>query len=872
MTNGMNTSQKNIEKKLAKFSNDNNIYPLEVPKFTPLKDTPLPDNVYKLIVKSHELLLEEMKKKALEEKKRNKYASFTYTYAQELYTELSQYDEIRLKNIFNQLNSPNGSLNKVEKYIVTHDNIIPRLPEFTIFHLIRLHDGDTQPEYILIFALNDCNYKAVFKNVELRHIENILIQKNNPHASRAVADFFLGQCRSKYLSNPDQVWPFYYQNPKYIAEALNLIPNQSDTDNSLFNPENAFGVLEQYPIIPSQFIPKILQFALGNIKIHRINAQKLIEKLPEPLLLIKEGLSSKKENVRINAINWLVKFNNYDAIPTLISLLKTEKDGVVRTTLMTALAHFNEDISDFFDPLMLLEEAEFGLKNKIPANLVWFNFDAIPKLTWKNNKPVEPKLIQWWIILAVKLRLPAGNILLHYYINLLSLKSQQTLAQFILIEFITQDVSGQSKDETFLDSEWYDSAPISAIKEKGMLGLIFAIEGYIAVPLLQNYMRNHYERRAQIEAMIDAIGQSNDPIIIQFLLSISRRYRAASIQAKARLLITQIAQRNNWTEDELADRTIPTAGLNDSGVLTLDYGERTFTAKINDKLQFVLFNPEGKVIKALPPARVNDNSALIKETKKYFTTSKKELKQIIELQTVRLYEAMCTQRQWSSADWQEFLQANPIMHKLMERLVWQELKDNKVINTFRPANDGALLNIEDEEITLQSDSSLRLAHRIFLSEEENSAWLTHFKDYKITCLFSQLEHKLPSFTLEQTKIEDKKGWLSDAYTLRSVMTKFGYQRGSIEDAVFFNCYYKYFSSLNISAIINFSSNCVPEENVAVALLELVFETGRQTGFDRHKLAINDIPLVLLAESYADYVNIADALAGFDPEWKKKLPW
>ena len=80
------------------------------------------------------------------------------------------------------------------------------------------------------------------------------------------------------------------------------------------------------------------------------------------------------------------------------------------------------------------------------------------------------------------------------------------------------------------------------------------------------------------EVMIDAIGGSNDPLIIQFY-SISRRYRAASIQAKARQLITQIAQRNNWTEDELADRTIPTAGLDDSGVLTLDYGERSFTAK-----------------------------------------------------------------------------------------------------------------------------------------------------------------------------------------------------------------------------------------------------------------------------------------------------
>ena len=79
----------------------------------------------------------------------------------------------------------------------------------------------------------------------------------------------------------------------------------------------------------------------------------------------------------------------------------------------------------------------------------------------------------------------------------------------------------------------------------------------------------------------------------------------------------------------------------------------------------------------------------------------------------------CVQRQWLSADWQEFLQTNPIMHKLMERLIWQEINDDKVINTFRPSNDGALLNIEDEEITLQSNSSLRLAHRVLLNEDEN---------------------------------------------------------------------------------------------------------------------------------------------------------
>lgn len=872
MPNGMSATQKNLEKKLAKFNNVNNLYPLDVPELTKLKDTFLPDNTYEYIVHSYKELLKEMKQKAIDEKNWNKHSSFVHKEAQESYEALSHYNETSLKNILNQLNSPEGSLNELDREIIQYKNIITSLPEFTIFHLIRSIDDYLKPKNITSYAINYYDPKHILEHIELRHIEELLIQRNYPNAKRIIASFFLGQYGIEHLSKSEQIWPFYYQNPEYIAEALQLIPNQGNTNNDQFSLDNALRVLKTYPVIPSQFIPKVLQLALGDIQIYRFDAQELIEKLPEPHLFIQEGLNLKKKNARVIAINWLIELNNHDAVPALIALLKTENDEVIRTLLITALEHFGEDISDFLDPLTLLAEAEIGLKNKIPDNLSWFDFNAVPQLRWKDNKVVEPRIIQWWIILAVKLKLPTGNTLLHRYINLLSLKSQQTLAQFLLVKFITQDVDTPSKDKIYLSSGLSYSAPMSAIKEKGMLGLIFPIEGYIAVPLLRNYMRDHYERRAQIEAMIDAIGGSNDPIIIQFLLSISRRYRAASIQTKARLLITQIAQRNNWTEDELADRTIPTAGLDDSGVLTLDYGERTFTAKINDKLQFVLFNPEGKVVKALPAPRVNDDSALIKETKKYFTASKKELKQIIESLTVRLYESMCTQRQWLSADWQEFLQTNPIMHKLMERLIWQELKDNNVINTFRPANDGALLNIEDEEITLQSDSSLRLAHCVFLNKEEKYAWLAHFKDYKVTFLFSQLDHDIPILEDKQTQIAEKKGWLTDAYTLRSAMTKLGYQRGSVEDAGFYNCYHKYFSGLDLSVIINFSGNCVPEENVTVALLELVFEKGRQSGFDRHQLAIKNIPPILLAESYAEYLKVADACTGFSPDWEKKLPW
>ncbi|MFH4293904.1 hypothetical protein WAJ58_22415, partial [Acinetobacter baumannii] len=42
----------------------------------------------------------------------------------------------------------------------------------------------------------------------------------------------------------------------------------------------------------------------------------------------------------------------------------------------------------------------------------------------------------------------------------------------------------------------------SAIKSKGMLALTYPAQGSFAVKTLQDYMKQHYQRRSQIEAMI----------------------------------------------------------------------------------------------------------------------------------------------------------------------------------------------------------------------------------------------------------------------------------------------------------------------------------------------------------------------------------
>ena len=413
----------------------------------------------------------------------------------------------------------------------------------------------------------------------------------------------------------------------------------------------------------------------------------------------------------------------------------------------------------------------------------------------------------------------------------------------------------------------------SAIKSKGMLALTVNAQGRFAVKQLQNCMKQHYPRRSQIEAMISALSLSNDPLIIQLLLSLSRRYRTASVQTLANILVSEIAERNQWSSDELADRTIPTAGLDENAVLNLQYGSRQFTAIVDDKDKFILRNEDGKEIKALPAARQNDDESLIKEAKALFSTSKKEFKQVVDMQTGRLYEAMCSERQWNVAEWQEYIFEHPIMKRLIQRLVWLEVKTNGEKISFRPSDDGALLNLEDDEIELSVDSKIQISHAVLVGEDEAKAWIAHFKDYKVKFLFEQMTHHVPKLDNDNvTEINDRKGWLTDTFTLRGVITKLGYQRASIEDGGSFDRYTKPFKQLGIDVEITFSGSYVPEENIPAVLYELAFSKKGSRSWNNHELPIKEIPPILLAESYADYLKIADATHGFDPDWEKKTPW
>ncbi|WP_334321103.1 DUF4132 domain-containing protein [Gilliamella apicola] len=887
---------------------------LVIPDFEPIIDTPLPITARDVIQQNFDEFLIKCKKslqKAIEENKENirsweEYCKKLQTLTSNSLDDIFDYvnGKINLSALFKKLD------NKIGFYFLLINNRLLNIPEFSLFHLFRIRGLIHNQNYTNFFEKIYENYDVI-KKFELRQITDVLKKINIiPNVEYTIALKFLTNdyYHDIYENEPYKLWTFFAENEFLIDEALGFAPLQITQFYNCIDKVCAIKILKLFPSIPVKYVAYLFELALGESKQLRYAAQDALKRIPNIHNQVEQALSSPKQEVRIVAANWLAELGKKSSIKALNAVLKKEKRETVQAAILVALEKMGEDISQQLTAKKLLVDAQKGLKGKMPTDLNWFDFNLIPTLTWQNGKIVDPQIIQWWICLAVKLKDPA-NPLLIIYTRLLSNQSQQQLGIFILQSFINKDTRKATLEEA--EAKANSEADIrlqqyiavyknylhlyphfnnityeqvfdeikketlaayvgSAIKAKGMLALITGIEGRVAVSLLRSFMKNHYQRRAQIEAMLEPLANSDDPMIIQLLLSLARRYRMASIQEKARYLVESIAERLGWTTDELADRTISTAGLDDNGLLILDYGERTFTASLDEQFKWQLKNADGEKIKALPEARKNENPELVKEAKKQFSNSKKELSQLLTMQISRFYEAMCAERQWRVEDWQKYLQPHPIVGRLIQRLVWLELDNNgQIVNSFRLTEDGSLITNQDNEILLDQNHFITVAHSALLSSDDITQWQMHLKDYKINPLFEQFSALLPDMSkFKDDVIDERLGWLTDSFTLRGILKKLGYERDDIEYGGYFFGYHKYFYSLDIYINIEFSGSMLPEENIPVVLSNLSFRTKK--GFEDKVIALDKLPKVLLAEGYANYMAVANACSGFDPNWKDKL--
>ncbi|HWB58958.1 MAG TPA: DUF4132 domain-containing protein [Chthoniobacteraceae bacterium] len=721
---------------------------------------------------------------------------------------------------------------------------------------------------------------------------------------------------------PEKIWPYFAERMEVLEKVMGMKLQDREGDDNWLTSDywikerrlRALGVLAAFPTPPAQFLPLLWELALGTAKQEREPAQDALATLPGKEAKIIASLANGQQDVRANAAAWIERLKITSAIPALEAALKKEKSEVVKGALFDALEALDVPLDPYLNREKLADEAAKGLSKGIPKELEWFPFAQLPAVHWQDTgKAVPPDVIKWFLVQACKLKEPAPTPLLRRYAQFFKKTESAALGKFILQSWITQDtlpafthdeaaakadagtkqmlayIQGHPQYANFykewseqkhykgLLNNYLNTCKGSATDSKGILAVACACAGGDVTPIVQRYLKQWYGlRHSQGKALVQMLSAVDHPSAIQLLLSVGNRFRTKGIQEEAARACEALAERKGWSLDELADRTIPTAGFDEKGILELPYGTRTFTAQLGPDFEIVLRNPEDKEISALPEPNKADDEAVAKESKQRLSAARKELKGILKLQLERLYEAMCTQRTWAFQDWDTYLNRHTIVGSYVQRLVWGVVENGAIKRLFRPLPDGSLTDEQDNAVTLPAEAVIRMAHDALLTPEQRAAWTAHLSDYGITPLFAQFGR--PKFELtaerkEQLEIKDFHGYLIEAFKLRGRMTKQGYARGQALDGGWWCTYHKRFLGLGIEAVIEFSGSPMPEENRTVALISLAFSRlGEEGRAENENIPLGELPIVLLTECWNDLRAAAAEGSGFDAEWEKKTSY
>lgn len=692
---------------------------------------------------------------------------------------------------------------------------------------------------------------------------------------------------------PEQaVWPWLAENLSVFDEALGLKPAPKPIPLG-----RVIAALELLPAVPQRYLPKLLELAVSEKRPLRRRIMALVRPASDLEQRVTALLDDARQQVRVNAATWLADIRAPGGEAALRKRLKKEKADPVRTALIEALQRLGADLTDLVGPASLIAEAEAAAAKGTPELPAWLVGAGLPHVRFRDGADAPAAVLRHWLALAIRLKEPGATGQFGIYLDQLDPADARTLSAWVLESWIAFDTMGATLEDANAyavahfaqDWRWVVGPQTPELREeliaslrqqklgemlnsgsdtKGVLALACRADPVWAANRVRWYLKKHGRRSSQAMALLDALAGIGAPAAMQVVIAASTRLKQKSTQAHAAEIAERYAEDRGWTFDELADRTTPTAGFDDDGVLDLPCGEdaKPYVARLDAKLAIQLFNPEGKPVKALPAG--DDETS--RQSQKALSTAKKELKQVVDLQATRLFEAMCAERSWPTADWRDAFHAHPVMRRLVERLVWQGLDaDGGALGLFRPTQEGDFTDAADGPVDIDAFARLRLAHGTLVDAETCRDWIAHLKDYEVSPFLLQFDELRAPLLPDQAGSEaivDRRGWVAESLTYRGVAEKRGYERvmsdggGCLE-------YAKAFPAQGVTATIHHSGSHAVDENNRIALKELSFTGKRRSG----PLTLQEVPPVIRAECWADYHAMA-AKGRFDPDWEKVTAW
>ncbi|QKG20389.1 DUF4132 domain-containing protein [Actinomadura verrucosospora] len=281
---------------------------------------------------------------------------------------------------------------------------------------------------------------------------------------------------------------------------------------------------------------------------------------------------------------------------------------------------------------------------------------------------------------------------------------------------------------------------------------------------------------------LGVLAEIGSDVALMHLHGIAQKVKFKGLKAEAEARIREVADRLGLTTEQLADRLVPTFGLDAAGTMVLDYGPRRFVVGLDEHLAPFVSDEDGKRRKALPKPGAKDDPELAPAAHQRFAALKKDLRAAASGQLVRLEQAMVTRREWTPAEFGDFIVRHPLVRHIARRLVWIA-QDGGTAAAFRVAEDGTFADAGDDAFALPERARVRIAHPLHL-DGALEAWSEVFADYEIIQPFPQLNRPVRTLDEQQRgggRLERFEG-LKVPFGKVLGLVKRGWARGEPQDA------------------------------------------------------------------------------------------
>jgi predicted DNA-binding WGR domain protein len=258
---------------------------------------------------------------------------------------------------------------------------------------------------------------------------------------------------------------------------------------------------------------------------------------------------------------------------------------------------------------------------------------------------------------------------------------------------------------------------------------------------------------ARAVSALDVLAVIGSDVALMHLNAIALKSKFKGLQTKAQGKIELIAETRGLSREELEDRLAPDLGLDDDGSMKLDFGTRWFTVGFDEALRPFVKDHEGARLKDLPKPKASDDGEKAKAAAETWGQLKKDAKQAASLQILRLELAMCGQRRFDAAGFNELFVQHPLVVHIVRRLVWGTYLDGKLTNTFRVAEDRSCADGNDDAFSIPDGVTVGIPHPLELDDATSGKWSQVFGDYELVQPFAQLGR--PTFVADEAQRASK---------------------------------------------------------------------------------------------------------------------